>query len=204
MANIYGCGSLLAATLLVASCTGSDSSVSSAPSTSSGGTTTHSASQAASPAPATFTSATYGYTLRLPASWSPIQAQKTWDGKASLSSDSDEVDQFPGSYNASSWAVAARSRQNLAAYTAAVIAANARDHGDTCPAKPETREQITVGDGPGILLEYDCGILINLAAAVHHGVGYQFGFRDPTVNAATDPADHATFLDILKSIQFPD
>ena len=85
-----------------------------------------------------------------------------------------------------------------------MMAATARDHGDTCPAKPETRNQITVGDGPGILLEYDCGILINLAAAVHHGVGYQFGFRDPTVKAATDPADHATFLDILKSIQFPD
>ena len=204
MANIIGCGSLLAATVLLASCTGSDSSVSSTPATSSGGTTSQSASQAASPTPATFTSGTYGYELKLPALWSSIQATAKWDGKASLSSDSDEVDQFPGTYNASSWAVAAPSKQDLPAYTAAMIAANARDHGDTCPTKPETRNQITVGDGPGILLEYDCGILINLAAAVHHGVGYQFGFRDPTVNAATDPADHATFLDILKSIQFPD
>ena len=146
----------------------------------------------------------YGYTLQLPALWSSIQAQKEWDGKASLSSDSDEVDQFPGTYNASSWAVAAPSTQNLAGYTAAMMAATARDHGDTCPAKPETRKQITIGDGPGVLLEYDCGILINLAAAVHHGVGYQFGFRDPTVKAATDPADLATFLGILKSMQFPD
>jgi hypothetical protein len=204
VANIIGCGSVLAATLLVASCTGGDSSVSSTPSTSSGGTTSLSASRAASPTLATFTSGTYGYTLQLPALWSSILAQKKWDGKASLSSDSDEVDQFPGTYQASSWAVAAPSKQDLAAYTAAMMAANARDHGDTCPAKPETRNQIMVGDEPGTLLEYNCGILINLAAAIHHGVGYQFGFRDPTVNSATDPADHATFLNILKSVQFPD
>jgi hypothetical protein len=142
--------------------------------------------------------------LTLPALWTSIQAQKKWDGKAALSSDSDEVDQFPGTYSASSWAVAAPSKQDLAAYTAAMIAANARDHGDTCPAKPDTRTQITIGDGPGVLLEYNCGILINNAAAVHDGVGYQFGFRDPSVKAASDPADQATFLGILKSIRFPD
>jgi hypothetical protein len=141
--------------------------------------------------------------LTLPALWTSIQAQKKWDGKASLSSESDEVDQFPSAESASSWVVAAPSKQDLAAYTAAMMAANARDHGDTCPAKPETRSRITVGGGPGILLEYDCGILINLAASVHHGVGYQFGFRDPTVHAATDRIDRATFLDMLKSTRFP-
>jgi hypothetical protein len=57
------------------------------------------------------------------------------------------------------------------------------------------------GANPGILLAYNFGILINLAAAVHHGVGYQFGFRDPTVKAATDPADQAAFLAILESMQ---
>lgn len=81
-----------------------------------------------------------------------------------------------------------------------MMAANARDHGDTCPAKPETKHRITIGGGPGVLLTYNCGILINLAAAVHHGVGYQFGFRDPTVQAATDPADQTAFLAILESI----
>jgi hypothetical protein len=66
------------------------------------------------------------------------------------------------------------------------------------------RQRINVGSDQGVLLAYNCGILINLAAAVHNGVGYQFGFRDPTVNAATDPADEATFLAILESTQLPD
>jgi hypothetical protein len=200
VSTIIGRASLLAATLLLASCTASDPAVPSTSTTSSADT----ASPSASSNRTTFGSRTYGYSLELPALWAAIPAQKTWDGRAPLSSDSDEVDQFPGTYNASSWAVAAPSTQNLAAYTASMIAATTRDHGDTCPAKPETRTEITVGGGPGILLEYNCGILINLAAAVHHGVGYQFGFRDPTVKAASDPADHETFLGILTSVQFPD
>jgi hypothetical protein len=204
VAKVSICGSLFAAILLVASCTGDDESGSASPSPA--GTTSKppAASQLASPTPVSFSSETYGYTLTLPERWSSVQAKKPWDGKSALSSDSDEVDQFVGTYNASSWAVAARSKQSLAAYTAAMIAANARDHGDTCPAKPEARQPITVGGDPGILLAYNCGILINLAAAVHHGVGYQFGFRDPTVNAASDPADQAAFLAILESTHLPD
>lgn len=195
-----GCASLLAATLLLAACAASDPVVPSTSTTSPAA----SASPTASPTRTSFGSRTYGYSLVLPALWAAIPAQKTWNGRAPLSSDSDEVDQFPGTYNASSWAVAAPSTQNLAAYTASMIATTTRDHGDTCPAKPDTRTEITVGGGPGILLEYNCGILINLAAAVHRGVGYQFGFRDPTVSAASDPADHATFLGILTSVRFPD
>ena len=61
-----------------------------------------------------------------------------------------------------------------------------------------------MGGQPGVLLAYNCGILINIAATVHHGVGYWFAFRDPAVAAATDPADHAAFMDILRSVQFPD
>jgi hypothetical protein len=37
---------------------------------------------------------------------------------------------------------------------------------------------------------------------VDHGVGYWFGFRDPAVHAANDPADHAAFVQILKSVRF--
>jgi hypothetical protein len=161
------------------------------------------ASRTAGPSPTTFTSSTYGYTLRLPPGWTSVQAKKAWDGKAPLSSYSPLVDQLVGTYNASSWALAAPSKQKLAAYTAEMIVANAHDHGDTCPPKPELRRRITIGGGPGMLLAYNCGILINLAAAVHHGVGYQFGFRDPTVNAATDPTGQAAFLAILASMQFP-
>jgi hypothetical protein len=151
-----------------------------------------------------FTSDTYGYTVTLPAQWTSKQAQKAWDGQVGLSSDSAEVDQFIGTYNASSWAAAAPSQLDLEAYTADMIAMNAREHGDTCPAKPEASHPVTIGGDDGIVLEYNCGILINLAAAVHDGVGYQFGFRDPTVQAASDPTDQATFVAILESMQFPD
>jgi hypothetical protein len=38
---------------------------------------------------------------------------------------------------------------------------------------------------------------------VHDGIGYSFGFRDPTVHVAADPADQAIFTGILASTQFP-
>jgi hypothetical protein len=50
---------------------------------------------------------------------------------------------------------------------------------------------------------FNCGLLINLAVALHHGVEYQFTLRDPTVQAATDPADQAVFSRILESVHFP-
>ena len=54
-----------------------------------------------------------------------------------------------------------------------------------------------------MLLGFDCGILINSAVTVHDGMAYVFGFRDPSVHAATDPTDRATFLALLKSVTFP-
>jgi hypothetical protein len=88
------------------------------------------------------------------------------------------------------------------AYARYLVAWNARFHGDTCPAKPHTSRSITVGGDPGILLAYDCGILINIAGTVHEGLGYWFGFRDPSVQAATDPVDRNAFLQILGSVRF--
>ncbi|MDQ6682124.1 MAG: hypothetical protein M3Y88_02495 [Chloroflexota bacterium] len=52
-------------------------------------------------------------------------------------------------------------------------------------------------------MSWNCGILINVAVAVHNGTGYTFVFRDPAVQAATDPTDHRTFIDLLKSVRFP-
>jgi hypothetical protein len=54
-----------------------------------------------------------------------------------------------------------------------------------------------------VLLEYNCGILINMAATVRHGVGYVFVFRDDSVQAASDRTDHAVFAQILRSVEFP-
>lgn len=51
---------------------------------------------------------------------------------------------------------------------------------------------------------FDCGILINSGIAVHKGTAYLFGFSDPAVHAATDPADRATCLELLGSVRFPE
>ena len=85
-----------------------------------------------------------------------------------------------------------------------MVAANAKYHGDTCPPRPAARKPITIGGDPATLLEYDCGILINLAVTVHNGVGYQFLLRDPAIHASTDPTDQKAFLELLESVEFPD
>ncbi|MEO8229596.1 MAG: hypothetical protein ABI628_07520 [Chloroflexota bacterium] len=87
--------------------------------------------------------------------------------------------------------------------TGALIAATAKFHGDTCPPKPDAQDPIIIGGDPGILVAWNCGILINNALTVPNGVGYQFLLRDPAVHAATDPADRAVFLAMLESVQFP-
>ena len=77
----------------------------------------------------------------------------------------------------------------------------AAEHGDTCPNGSVARENVTIGSSPGVLLAWDCGILTNIVA-VHDTVGYAFVFRDPTVHAATEAADHNTFVQLLRSVRF--
>jgi hypothetical protein len=212
MADVIGRGTLLAAAVFLTACGGSRDSASSPPASSqlTAPTSTSSSSPGgpSTPASTRFTSAIYGYTVTLPPEWVSTAATKQWDGDvrhgmAGLSHDAANVDQFIYTTNRTSWGAAAPWTQDLAAYTSALIAANARYHGDTCPADPLSRSRITVGNSPGILLAYDCGILINLAGVIHNGVGYRFGFRDLDVQAATDPNDHSTFMAILRSVRFP-
>ena len=153
--------------------------------------------------PSSFTSPVYGYTVELPGGWKAIEAKVAWDGTSSISSDGPEVDQWIGRTEASAWAFAAPYSGDLNAYTKKTVADNAKYHGGTCPPTPETQDPITIGGEPGTLLAYDCGILINLALAVHDGVGYSFGLRDPTIPAATDPTDAAAFAGLLDTVQFP-
>jgi len=154
--------------------------------------------------PTTFTSSTYGYSLLVPAGWHAIQATAAWDGKGAPAHDVPQADQFIGPAAASSWLFAAPTTKNLAARVKETIAANFAVHGDTCPAVPEAQDEITIGGEPGVLIAYNCGILINIAVGVHKGMAYVFGFRDPAVQAATDPADRATFLKLLESVNYPD
>jgi hypothetical protein len=153
----------------------------------------------------TFVSKTYGFSLTLPGGWTSIQASEAWDGKGEPpSSDAAEADRFVGPAAASSWAYAAPTAKDLAAYVKENIEATAKYHGDTCPATPEAQDPIEIGGQPGTLLAYNCGILINNAVTVDKGVGYLFGFRDPSVQAATDAADRELFLELIKSVNLAD
>jgi hypothetical protein len=162
-----------------------------------------SASSSASASAALFTSKTYGYSLTPPAGWTTIQATAKWDGKGAPFHDVPEADQFVSSGPASAWFFGAPTTKDLRAQVAETVTANATEHGDTCPPVPEFQDPIDIGSESGVLLGFDCGILINSAVTVHDGMAYVFGFRDPSVHAATDPTDRATFLALLKSVTFP-
>lgn len=162
-----------------------------------------SAAPSAAIGPTTFTSTTYGYSLTVPAGWSALQASKVWSGTGAPSFQDPVGDQFDGPGPASAAGIAAPTTEDLTAYIKARIAANLADHGDTCPPVPESKDPIEVGGEPGVLLAWNCGILINIALVVHDGIGYSFGMRDPAVHAATDPTDRAALLKLLKSVEFP-
>jgi hypothetical protein len=206
MSKVAGPLALLTAVFLVASCSSDGSS---GPSSSairqSGaapGSSTH--SQSSAPKPTTFTSKAYGYTVTVPAGWASRQAYEKWDGEWELDGTSNAVDLFgEPSVSKGVWAAAAPSQRDLAAEAAFAIVWNAHYHGDFCPHRPTTRSRVTIGGRPGVLLAYNCGILINMAVTVDHDVEYWFVFVDRGVVAANDPADHLTFLRMLRSVHFP-
>ena len=208
MAKVAYLGSVLATVTLIASCSGSGTSAPSSAASGSGSATLSQSSVAAPPTTPptsrTFTSSTYGYTLTLPPKWASRQAFEKWDGEGELDGTSISADIFgQPSESRGVFAVAARWKRDLRTYTKFLIAFNAHYHGDYCPQRPNARRLVTVGGQPGVLLAYNCGILINNVATVHAGVGYLFVFVDRGVDAATDPTDQATFQDILRSVQFP-
>ncbi len=192
---------LILAACVIASCGGRTAS-DSAPGAAGKVSTGSSPSQSASPA--RFDSPEYGYSIAVPRGWNTTQAYSKWDGRSELSVDSFDVDRFLGPGTAISFATAVPWSHGLASYARYLIASTVRYHSDTCPRKPETQTGIVIGGTPGVLLEYNCGILINIAAAVRHGVGYVFVFKDDgVVEAASDPTDHAVFAQMLGSVEFP-
>ena len=204
MAKLAALGSLLAAIGLVTSCSGSGSSAVTPGASVMVPPPSAAAPQPTAPKPTTFTSKAYGYTVTVPPRWTTRQAFANWDGESELDGDSAFVDLLghPAESNGV-WAAAARSKGDLATDTTFAIAWNKHFHGDFCQ-HPPTRSRVTVGGQPGVLLAYNCGILVNVVVTVHRGVEYWFAFVDQSVPAAFDPTDRATFLDILKSVQFPE
>ena len=136
------------------------------------------ATQIPAPTAAAFTSATYGYSVTLPAGWTAIQATAAWDGTGAPGHDVPQADQFVGTAAASAWAMAAQTTSDLDGYVTERIAANAADHAATCPPTPEVRDAIKIGGEPGTLLGWNCGILINAAVTVHDRGGYLIGLRE--------------------------
>jgi hypothetical protein len=171
---------------------------------------TPSASTVTSPTPSlspqveTFGSQTYGYSVTLPKGWTAIQASARWDGKGSPGSQDVVADQFIGLTAVDAWAFAAPTTKSLGEYERATITGTLKDHGGDCPARPAAKHPIQIGGHPGMLLEWDCGFLINQAVAVHNGVGYFFGLRDPSAHAASNARDRKLFLRLLDSVQFAD
>jgi hypothetical protein len=165
---------------------------------------TVSPSAAASPSgPTVFTSPLYGYTVTVPAGWISAPAILRWDGKRQSGPDA-ESDKFAGPESLSAWGFAGPFSGDLAGFVTDRIAANARDHADTCPVDAlEINEPLQIGGQRWVLLGWNCGALINQAVTVRSGVAYAFIFRDLTVRAASDPADRAIFQSILDSVELP-
>ena len=151
-----------------------------------------------------FASRRYPYSITLPSGWIANSASSTWDGTGAPAGDEPTVDEFENPrLTGTAFGQAAPTTSPLAAWVADGIAANFRVHGDRCPQTPNSVEPVTIGGQPGQLVAWDCsGTLINEAFTVVNGYGYRFVFRDPSIDAATDPTDKATFTTMLGSVAF--
>ena len=201
---------IFVALVLVAACSGSSPSASSAPASQPPSavvpspTASPSAPTTSPPGPTVFTSPLYGYDITLPGGWTVGPARIRWDGASAPGNDVPSVDRFVGPERLSAWGFAGPFSGDLAAFVSDRIAATARDHADTCPvAEPEINEPLQIGGQPWVLLGWDCGALINTAVTVRAGVAYAFTLRDLAVEAASDPDDRAIFRSMLDSIELP-
>jgi len=155
--------------------------------------------------PTVFTSPLYHYSVVLPGGWTAKPATVAWDGNYQYGHGEPENDSLIQTTSTRIVSVmAAPTKLGLAAYAADRIAATFRDHGDTCPAKPEVIEPTKVGGVDATFVAWNCGILINMTVVVDNGVGYVFGMRDPSIAGATDAAAREAFDSILSAVKLPD
>jgi hypothetical protein len=170
-----------------------------------------SASPAASPAPSAstpaaariFTSRHYGYTEALPAGWTGGQATQQWNGTGAPGDDDSVVDLFHGPGGVEAWALAAPTKESLAAYTRTTTRAAAAAH--PCPATPQTDQAITISGAPAQLLSMQCppgsGFLVETAVTIHDGTAFVFASQNPS-GTGSQSADRAAFRTFLASIRF--
>ncbi len=135
--------------------------------------------------------------------WTGGQATQRWDGTGAPGDEDSTVDLFQGPGGVGAWAIAAPTRENLAAYTRTTIRASAAAH--PCPATPQTDQAITIGGAPAQLLSMQCpagsGFLVELAVTVHDGTAFVFASQNPS-GTGSQSADGAAFRTFLASIRF--
>jgi hypothetical protein len=155
-----------------------------------------------SPRGVAFRSPLYGYAIVVPQRWGTTPAVVRWDGRAQPSLD-DTVDVFSGPHLIV-LAYAGPFTGDLAAFTQDRLAANVRDHSDTCPSNAlQATTSISIGGQPGVLLTLDCGAQIDQAMTVHDGRAYAFTIRDAGFLPTLDRTDLATVRSMLESVTFP-
>jgi hypothetical protein len=154
------------------------------------------------PTPNLFRSPLYGYSVVVPDGWTVTPASVRWDGQSQPSLGSN-VDQLAGTHLIV-LAYAGPFAGDLEAFVQDRIAANARDHSDTCPSNAlQLNQPSTIGGEPGVLLGLNCGARIDQAITVHDGVGYAFTIRDTAFSPVLDPTDSASVHSMLDSLIFP-
>jgi hypothetical protein len=150
------------------------------------------------------TSRHYGYTEALPAGWLPgAQATQQWNGKGAPGSEDSVVDLFDGPDGVQAWALAAPTKESLAAYARATIRAAAAAH--PCPAVPQTDQTITIGGAPARLFSIQCpagsGFLVETAVTIHAGTAFVFASQNPSGAGANHRADRTAFRNFLGGIR---
>jgi len=140
------------------------------------------AATASTPAAARiFSSRHYGYTEALPTGWTGGQVRRKWNGTGARSDDDSVVDLFQGPDGVEAWAIAAPTKENLAAYTRTTTRAAAAH---PCPATPQTDQVMTISGAPVQLVGMQCppgsGFLVQLAVTVHDGTAFVFAFQNPS------------------------
>jgi hypothetical protein len=149
-----------------------------------------------------FRSPLYGYSIVVPTGWRATPATTRWDGESQPSL-GPNVDQLAGPHLIV-LGYAGRFAGNLTAFVQDRIAANVRDHSDTCPPNAlQLNEPTTIGGQPAVLLGLNCGARIDQAIAVHGGVAYAFTIRDIAFSPTLDATDFATVQSMLDSLVFP-
>jgi hypothetical protein len=154
------------------------------------------------PTPNVFRSPLYHYSILVPPGWTAAPATVRWDGESQPSL-GPNVDQLAGPHLIV-LGFAGPFAGNLAAFVQDRIAANARDHSDTCPSNAlQLNQPTTIGGEAGVLLGLNCGARIDQAITVHDGVGYAFTIRDTAYSSTLDPTDFASAQSMLDSLIFP-